>query len=65
MLGNVYINKRHARECLYTISLYCRKGFSNSFNFFVVSKRVFKIFDKKGGVEVQIFLPIKMKELVK
>ena len=26
MLGNVYINKIHARQCLYIISLYCREG---------------------------------------
>ena len=37
MLGNVYINKIHARQCLYIISLCCREGFSHSFNFFVVS----------------------------
>ena len=40
MLGNVYINKIHARQCLYTISLYCREGFSHPFNFFVVSKGI-------------------------
>ena len=28
MLGNVYINKIHARQCLYRISLYCMDGFS-------------------------------------
>ena len=51
MLGNVYINQRHARECLHLISLYCRKGFSHSFNFFVVSKKSFQNFRKKrkGG----------------
>ena len=38
MLGNVSINKIHARQCLYIVSLYCRKGFANPFNFFVVSK---------------------------
>ena len=27
MLGNVYINKIHARQCLY-LSLYCREGLS-------------------------------------
>ena len=27
MPGNVYINKIHARQCLYMISLYCREGF--------------------------------------
>ena len=26
MLGDVYINKIHARQCLYIISLYCREG---------------------------------------
>ena len=42
MLGNVYINKIHARQCLY-ISLYCREGFSHPFNFFVVSKGILHI----------------------
>ena len=27
MLGNVYINKIHARQCLCIIRLYCREGF--------------------------------------
>ena len=40
MLGNVYIKKIHARQCLYMISLYCREGFSHAFNFFVVSKGI-------------------------
>ena len=40
MLGNVYTNKMHARQCLYIISLYCREGVSHSFNFFVVSKGI-------------------------
>ena len=44
MLRNVYINKRHASQCLYIISL-LQEGFSHSFNFFVVSKRVFEIFE--------------------
>ena len=43
MLGNVYINKIHARQCLYIISLYCREGFSHPFNFFVVSKGILHI----------------------
>ena len=47
MLGNVYINKMHARQCLYIISLYCREGFSHPFNFFVVSKGNFKTARKK------------------
>ena len=38
MLGNAYINKIHATQCLYIISLYCREGFSNHFNFSVLSK---------------------------
>ena len=38
MLGNVYINEIHARQCLHIISLYCRKGFPHPFNLFVVSK---------------------------
>ena len=38
MLGNVSINKIHARQWLYIVSLYCRKGFADPFNFFVVSK---------------------------
>ena len=40
MLGNVYINKIHARQCLYIISLYCREGLPHPFNFFVVSKGI-------------------------
>ena len=40
MLGNVYVNKIDARQCLYIVSLYCREGFSNSFNFFFVSKGI-------------------------
>ena len=43
MLGNVYINKIHARQCLYIISLYCREGFSHPFNFFVVSKGILHV----------------------
>ena len=42
MLGNVYINKIHARQCLY-ISLYCREGFSHPFTFFVTSKGILHI----------------------
>ena len=42
MLGNVYINKIHAKQCLY-ISLYCREGFTHPFNFFVVSKKMLHI----------------------
>ena len=43
MLGNVYINTIHARQCSYIISLYCREIFSHSFNFFVVSKGILHI----------------------
>ena len=43
MLGNVCINKMHARQCLYIISLYCRKGFSHPLNFFVVPKRILPV----------------------
>ena len=39
MLGNVYINKIHARQCL-CISSYCNEGFSHPFNFIVVSKGI-------------------------
>ena len=42
MLGNVYVNKIHAREFLY-ISLYYREGFSHSFNFFAVSNGILHI----------------------
>ena len=45
MLGNVYVNKIHVRQCLYIISSFCR-GFPHSFNFFVVSK---------GIIHVQLF----------
>ena len=38
MLVNVHIYKIYLRQSLYIISLYCRKGFSRAFNFFVVSK---------------------------
>ena len=39
MLGDVYVNKIHARQCLYIISSICR-GFPNPFNFLVVSKGI-------------------------
>ena len=42
MLGNVYINKIHAKQCLY-ISLYYREGFSHPFNFLAVSKKILHI----------------------
>ena len=38
MLGNAYINKIHAGQCLYR-SLYCREGFSNP-----LSKEILHIF---------------------
>ena len=41
MLGNVCINKKHARQCLYIISVYLREGFSHPFNFFAVVKESF------------------------
>ena len=40
MLGNVYINKTRARQCLFMVSLYCREGFSDPFKFFVLSKGI-------------------------
>ena len=43
MLSNVYINKIHARQCIYIISLYCREDFSHSFNFFVVSEGILHV----------------------
>ena len=43
MLGNVYIDKIHARQSLYIISLYFKEGFSHSFNFCVLSKGIFHI----------------------
>ena len=41
--SSVYINKIHARQCLYIISLCCREGFPHSLNFFVTSqeKKIF------------------------
>ena len=39
VLGNVYINKVHARQCLYIISLYCREGFSHPFKFLCCIQR--------------------------
>ena len=43
MLGNVYINKIHARRCLYKIharrSLCYKEGCSHTFNFLVVFQR--------------------------
>ena len=42
MLGNVYINKIHARKCFY-ISLYCREGFFYHFNSFVTSKGILHV----------------------
>ena len=35
MLSNVYINRIHAGQCLYTIVLYCREGFSHPFSHFL------------------------------
>ena len=43
MVGNVYINKIHAKQCLYIISVYCREGFSHPFNCFVVSKEILHV----------------------
>ena len=43
MPGNVYVNKIHARQCLYMISLYCREDFPHSFNFFVFSKGMLQV----------------------
>ena len=40
---DVYINKIHARQCLYIISLYYREGFSHAFNFFVESKGILHV----------------------
>ena len=40
LVGNVFINKKHARQCLYIISLYYREGFIHPFNFFVISKGI-------------------------
>ena len=42
MLGNVYVNEIHARQCLYIISSYCG-GFPHPFNFFVVSKGILHV----------------------
>ena len=39
MLSNVYINKMHARQCLYLKGLYCREGFFPSFKFFCCIQR--------------------------
>ena len=39
MLGNVYVNKIHARQCFYIISPYCR-GFPHPFHFVVISKGI-------------------------
>ena len=39
MLGNVYINKIHATQCLYIISLYYREGFFPSFQFLCCIQR--------------------------
>ena len=42
MLGNAYVNKIHARQCLYIVSSFCR-GFPHPFNFFVVSKGILHV----------------------
>ena len=39
MLGNVNINKIHARQCLYIISLYYREGFFPAFRFLCCIER--------------------------
>ena len=41
MLGNVYINKIHSKQCLY-ISLYCREGFFPSFQFLCCIQKILK-----------------------
>ena len=47
MLGNVYVNKIHARRCLYKIharrSLCYKEGCSHTFNFLVVFKGIFHV----------------------
>ena len=40
MLGNVYINKIYARQCLFLI---CWEGFSHPFTFFVVFKGILHV----------------------
>ena len=40
MLGNVYVNKIHARQCLYIISSFCR-GFPHPFNPCYIQKKSF------------------------
>ena len=46
MLGNAYINKIYARQCLHIISLLYRAGFSNPSSFFVVSKGTLRVYFK-------------------
>ena len=48
MLGNIYINKIHVRQCL-CICLHCREGFSHPFNFFVVSKNPSHLISQQLG----------------
>ena len=43
MPGYVYINKTHAKQCLYIINLYYSEGFSHDFNFFVVSEGILHV----------------------
>ena len=54
MLGNVYIDKVHAWQCLYIISLYCREGFFHPLNFFV-SKGFLCIVSKQTTRRKRIF----------
>ena len=41
MLGNIYINKIHAWQRLYMISLYCGEGFFHPFNILLYPKESF------------------------
>ena len=43
MLDNVCINKMHAMQCLYIISLYYRESFFHALNFFVLSKGILHV----------------------
>ena len=43
MLDNVCINKMHAMQCLYIISLYCMESIFHALNFFVLSKGILHV----------------------
>ena len=76
MLGNVYINKIHARQCLCIIRLYCREGFpilsisllypkeSFTYNFKTARKKRFQLIPISYYLNKRILFQLVSKSLV-